>query len=197
MFDISRYMKYLIQHQLTERQFLFCFCISKAYKEKYIYQLMGDFTKALGHYVDGRKRFMRDEERIDLITRNYVEHTGDGTKASQYSVTEKWMTEFITEYEAGQMLLAKYPPFLIINGTRIPLITSDRFELRKVYYERIYGDRKKHEQAIAALEYGIRNELINMNVEKFIRSEYWDVIIPMMTEKGDLTNKNVVNETEF
>ena len=198
MFDLQRYMKYLIEHELTERQFLFCYCTQKAYKDQSIYRVMGDFTKALGVMQDGRKRFMLDTERTDLITKGYITCEGDGTKASHYHVTDKWLDEFVTEYEAGQQLIAAYPSFIQINGVNVPLKTTDRAVIRSTYTDRIHGDRRKHERVIEALEYGVKHGLVNMNLEKFVLSEFWeDLIEKMVQEHHTTTRRDVVNENEF
>lgn len=190
MVDLKQYLTFLTDNALTPRQFLFLHCLYSSKRDNSIYKLMGKFTESAGVIINGRKRFMTDEEREDLVKRRFVTVNNEGKKASDYEVQPKFLDIFIDSYTAVQEYMAAYPGFVTINGSRIPLMKCNRMELELTYYKSIRGSRKKHEEVIEVILKGKEKGMINMNITNFTEANFWDKLQEELNEINKSNNSN-------
>lgn len=178
MIEVDRYLEFLDKHNLVPQQFLLLLCI---YHKKNL---------AITKY---KSMFPIDENTMigkilfdELIQKGFIviaEGT-DGTMASHLSITEKFTSLYVDDYEAASQLRDAYPSFLKSEGKVYPLTLWDEDELRRVYWEKIKGLYEEHKEVLIDLAYGVKHNLIKGKMETFVRSRYWSTLRKM--RKGEV-----------
>ena len=164
MVQLDQYVKILIEHKLTQQQFLLMYIIYKrrldllvAYKQAFP---SNDGTM-IGQYMVK-----------DLVERGYIEmRTMDTTvtttaDTAPYAViSNKFLDLFIDRDEAITELLSIYPLYKTIN--------ISEFTLRDLYIDAIVELQDEHNEVIKDIKYAIANYLSFCPIDEFIKSKAW------------------------
>ena len=165
MINIPLYLDYLIEHKLTQQQFLFLSLLRLNNKElvrKYKSAICSDGDKIIG-----------DVLLDDLIHRGYVNWDGKTNTFKSYVLTDKFLDIFVDKYIAGNEIWNLYPSIVQSGGRTFPLSLMDKNEFRELYFNAINGSRLEHEEVMKDLTYGIEQSLIKGKIDMFVKSEFW------------------------
>lgn len=186
MINIEEFTDFTTKHKLSEKQFIllyFLYMIKFVDKERFM-PMMIRYIKVHGVKENGKLKFAPDTTKKDLIERGFMKK-GQGTGVAAYELTSKFLDAFVSEHIAGRDFVNAYPARAVIKGTYIPLKTSDKDEMRRLYVDRIRHSRAEHEEVMQDLEFAVNAGIVNMSIEKFIRSEQWEDIREQRLEGSD------------
>ena len=163
----DRYVPFLIEHSITQPQYLLMHLL---YKKRY------DLI------ISYKKRFPTDDKTmigmvptLQLITEGFIEpieglEEGKPVKAAKYVLTDKFTSIFIDTYEAGNEFWDLYPAY---SSQRYPLTLMDKNEFRVLYAERINQDIAEHHNVMLDLQYAVEQDLVKGKIETAVKSEIW------------------------
>jgi hypothetical protein len=184
----EQYVKFLIEHDLTQNQYLLLHLIYK---------------KRIDLVMLYKNRFPTEDGTMigeyftkDLYTRGFLEDVIEKGK-KVVRVTEKFLYIIINKYEAANQIYEIYPTFLDSNGTHIPLKSMDINVFANIYDSAIMSNVKEHLEVIEDIKYGIENNLLNIGIEKFVKSKHW---LSIRKERLSTENKTIhktVIDNEF
>lgn len=140
-------------------------------------ELIKRYAKVHGVFLNGKWQMFSDAHKDNLVIKGYLVKNGE-----RFELSDKFLDLFVTELVAGNELIDNYPAFATINGIRIPLKTSNRSELRKLYWSLIGGLRSEHDEVRQDVRYGKKEGLLNMSINNFIQSESWRDLRQMRKE---------------
>lgn len=183
--EIERYVKFITDNNLTQRQFLFLylrymdrFDLMKKYMEKFPTE-------------DGK--FLGGVELKDLIEREFIIKVEDTGKAKDYKIGDNFKKIFIDKHIAADQLLNAYPSFMVSDGKKMPLTLMDKYDLMNTYANRIAHSIEEHEEVLKDLKYGLDNDLIKFKIENFIRSEFWVHLRKLRLDTNVIIIENELN----
>ncbi len=163
MILVDPYVKFLVKHELTQEQLLFLILIY--YKRIDLIEL---YKKTFSENNQMISKYLID----DLIDKKFllVSHNG-------YKLSDIFLDLFVHPDTAVDELYNEYPDFYITtSGVSIPLLGWDRHICKSIYIPKIMGNLEEHRQVIQDIQYGTKNKLITMGINKFITSEFWKVL---------------------
>lgn len=114
---------------------------------------------------------------VDLVDRGYIRNDRKDGKwiITDFSpVVPKCVQLFGPLVERGIEFWESYPKTMYIDGRQVSTKSCDKHELIRIYDETISGS--KHNRIMRALEYAIKRDLIRMGIEKWFKSEQWEVV---------------------
>lgn len=178
----EKYLKYLINHNLSASQFLFCYLLAtKEWNQKFLIR----YTKEV--------EILPTDDIEELIERGYLHNFN---RAGEYyddllAPTDMFKDSlFIDADDAFEQLWKTYPMHLqsLINGTRVLAKTTNlgKDNLKIKYVKAIGKDLQKHQLVMEALTWAISKEKVNVGIEKFILNHIWD---DWLLEKDDNPNE--------
>lgn len=160
MFNADKYVDVIINTGLTERQFLGLYLIfikRKDLAEKYSKEVLGGM------------KIIPDSEKHELEIKGWLVKLG----TNQYHLSKKFMEIFVDKHIATEEVFELYPTFLYNGGVQIPLTAMDRNIFANLYIDFIYGSLDEHLEVIKDIKYGKEKGLLNMGIEKFLKSKHW------------------------
>ncbi len=114
-------------------------------------------------------KFLTKVEKDDLVNRGFLIPANKG-----YKIGQTFLDLYANEYTSGNEIWAMYPGFVRkSDGTMIPLTSMSKQIFRHAYWKAIDKNQEEHKQVKLDLEYGIKHNLINFGIKKFIDAEYW------------------------
>lgn len=184
MRDYDRIIDYCIEHKITVEQYmvlhlLFCKKIStiKLYANTFPYK---------------KGKFLSIKERDDLIDRNFLIKETVG-----YSIGEKFKVIYADKFNAGNELWCLYPGFVRKkDGTMIPLTSMSKQIFRVAYWDAINGDRVEHDAIMEDVKYGIKHNLLNFGIKKFLEAEYWTKLRNLRLNKDNKLDNLTTIQTD-
>ncbi len=174
------YVNFLIKHDITQNQYLLLHLVHKkrwdlvkAYKDKF----PSDDDTMIGEYLIN-----------DLIKKEFLK------KDSNNAITlgQKFLEVFINKHNASEHIFDIYPTHFSKDGVSIPLSAMDRNMFANLYDIAIMSSTLEHLEVVKDIEYAIEHNLLNIGLEKFVKSKYWLTIRPKRldtTEKQNTTTK--------
>lgn len=183
----KKYIDFIIEHDLTQSQFLFMLLLykkDKKYIVKYKEKFASEDDTMIGKYLTN-----------DLIKRGFIELKGK--KQDRYDVTDIFKAIFVVGVTALEEILNIYPPFIENKeGVKIPLVTVDKFVYSLRYNVAINYSYKEHKEVLKDLKYATENDLVRFGVEKFIDSEYWKVFRKLRFDPDTPEKANLLTQLE-
>lgn len=131
-------------------------------------------------FKDGHPKILRD----NLVKKGLLKELNKNpTDLMHYSTTKYCQEVFIDMYNDANEFMNLYPSFIQSDkGVELPLKLVDLNAFRKLYAEKAKYSKKQHHKIIEALQYAIDNNMINMKIDKFLSSEYYNIILDMMNK---------------
>jgi hypothetical protein len=164
------YVSFLIEHDITQAQFLLLYLIYKnrpdlirKYKEKFP---SDDGTMIGQYYTD------------DLIKKGLLIKS----KEDKITLSTKFLSIFINKHEACEQIFSVYPTHYNKDGMDIPLTAMDRNIFANLYDTYIQSSILEHLEVIKDIQYAKENNILNIGIEKFLKSKYWLIIRPKRLE---------------
>lgn len=186
--SVERYVKFIKDNKLTQPQFLMLYLLRRKK-----FSVINMYKEA--HPTEDGS-MIGEIHKQDLIDRGFLEKVGEGDKASDYVITEKFNHIFLSNhFIAADEFWSLYPGYVRINGQNVPLTNMDKYAFANIYAERIDYLVDEHKEVMLDLKFGRDNNLIVSNIEKFVRSESWTKIREIRV--GKLKIKEVEQDTGF
>lgn len=155
------YVDFLITHKLTQAQFLLLQLIYKGRQD-----LIIRYKKAFPNEDDDT--MIGEIWTNDLFERGYL-ISNNGV----VSIGEKFLEIFIDKHSATEEVFRVFPSFFEKDGVTIPLTAMDRNVFATVYDKAIQSSTEEHLEVIKDIEFGVKEKLLNMGIDKFVKSRYW------------------------
>lgn len=174
--DIDKYVKFLVEHKLTEHQFLMLWLI----KTKN--------TDAIALYR--RNKSFNIAELDDLIERKWIDDFGlvkDNVRTFNivdFVVTDKFDKIIIDPDDAYEELCKVYPKWFNFKGIKAPAITGDPDKLAKLYFECHKGNRLIHERIVHITREYHRNKDPMEKMENYIKNKRWEMLEDEIKDSG-------------
>lgn len=184
MILIDRYVKFLIDNQLSERQFLGLYLS---------YTKRNDLIELFKKNVTNGMKIIPPNELSDLITKGFVKVDMYGN----HIITDKFKAIFVDKHIATEQIYEIYPSFIYSNGVQIPLSTMDRNVFANLYEIAIMGSLEEHEEILLDIKYGKEKELLNIGIEKFLKSKYWLAIRKKRMDTREIKTTKTKADNEF
>lgn len=182
MILIDKYVDFITKHGLTTHEFLvlsFVFYGRKDLIEKYkeAFQLQAILT---------------DEQKAKLTSNGFLTYS-DGT----YKITSKFTDIFVDKDVATEEVFKIYPVSMEHQGVTIPLKAMDRSVFAVLYQNAIMGSYEEHCEVLQDIQYGKEHKMLNIGIEKFVKSKYWLSLRELRLDKKERLNTNTSIDNEF
>lgn len=105
----------------------------------------------------------------DLFNRGFIEETSAG----KLKLTAKFLGIYINKHTATEEIFALYPAYWDNNGNQISLTAFDRNIFANLYDKDIQSSAIEHMEIVKDIEYGKEHGLLNIGIEKFLKSKHW------------------------
>jgi len=184
VYPLDKYVDIIVKLNISPMQVFF---LQLIYEKRY----------DLLYKITGEGYFFPVEELQDLEDKDLVINTNPGSNsqfADFYEVTPRFSEVFYTAsiIDAEEFWRA-YPPFITINGKKIPAKGVNKPELLKWYHKHI-GAVHSHSRVMTALEFAVQKRLIAVRIDKWLQSEAFADIWQIMENlpQGDLPHESIV-----
>lgn len=166
------YLRFIIKNNLTQAQYLLLHLV---YHERV--DLIRDFKEA---FPSEDSTMIGEYWVKDLINRGYLVQSPKGT----LEIGMTFKVAFIDKYTACEEVYAIYPTHFKKDGVQIPLGAMDRNVFANLYDIAIMSSIAEHLEIMEDIKFAIKHELLNIGIEKFIKSKYWLAIRPKRKENN-------------
>lgn len=166
--DVDKYVSFLADNHITEHQFLILWLVYtkdtaniKKYKQSF-----GDFDYQAIQY---------------LIDSGWLDDFGIAGQAREYNiydfiVTEKFMKVVIDEEDAYKELCDVYPKWMVVKGTKWPMIKGDPEENAKHYKRFHKNNRLVHDRVIRITKEYFKTNPVQSNILDYIQNRRWELL---------------------
>ena len=188
--EIRLLLETLLKHNLTIEEYFLLVLLyyRQAIDAKEVNDWMKEYAEKLGHPRDDGKRTLASNRTVTaLMSNGWITKPDD--KAG-YVLSKKVDELFIEPFFAGEQLYNTYPSYGIINGVKIPLQVSDRIAVYYKYWRVIRGSTSEHKEILEDIQFGADNDLLSMNIGKFVDSMYW-LSLRQMRRKNKIITTNI------
>ncbi len=173
------YVNFLIKYDLTQSQVLLLHLL---YKKRV------DLIRRYKEVFPNDDGTMIGEVFVnDLIKKGFLVKNPE---TESIKLGTKFYEAFIDKDEACEHVFSIYPTHINKDGVELPLSAMDRNVFANLYDIYIKSSVDEHLEVIKDIEYAKQNNLLNIGIEKFLKSKYWLVLRPKRLE-------GVLKETTF
>ena len=183
MILLDKYVKFITTHKLTERQMLILLLVY--YKRE---DLIGLYKKTYDVKI-----LITKENKEVLYQRGFLITDDSGNNV----LTKKFKDYFIDKDIATDEIFDIYPVSMMHNGITIPLKGMDRSIFANLYIMAIMGSIDEHQEVIKDIEYGKVHNMLNIGIEKFLKSKYWLGIRKARLENKTIIDTKTLTDNEF
>lgn len=170
VYPLDKYVDVMLQLDISPLQILFC-------------QIIYERRHHLLYRIANEGQIFPKTALNDLIEKGYVIDTNpdpNNVFADHFQVTDKFVDAFYqASPEDGEEFWNAYPPFMTIDGKKIPTKACNKEELI-AWYHKNTGAKHNHRKVMDALAYARDNKLISMRIDKWLHSEafvdIWDIM---------------------
>jgi hypothetical protein len=179
------YVEFLIEHDLTQGQYLLLHLIHKKRSDlikKYKEKFPSDDGTMIGMY------FIKD-----LVVKGFLIED----KINGFVLTKKFLEIFINKHTACDEIYDIYPTYTNLNGVNIPLTSMDRNVFANLYDKAIQSSILEHLEIVEDIKFGIEQNLLNLGLDKFVKSQYWLAIRKKRLEQDGNKVTKTQRDNEF
>lgn len=170
--DIDKYVNILITQRISAHQFLILWLVH--HKDR----------KNLEHLIATNNISKHDISY--LVDINLLQDWNNGQGALvDYIVTEKFTRAiFVDEDDAYEQLCSVYPPWMIVKGTKWPMIKGDPYKIGKEYFKCHKGSRSEHERIMNITIKYFKTKPVMGNIEDYILNRRWNLLEKELDKSG-------------
>lgn len=175
--NTSRYVDFLVEHDISADQFILMWLI---YRND-MHSILRYNEKGPGFRPSDVRRMIERGWLIDL-------NEGDEKMIIVEGVYKLLITESFRELilidsdEALDDLWKLYPPFIDLDGKRVPAKSVDKDRLAADYGRIIQNDVYQHRYVKRMLEEAVKAGMISMGIEKWVKSRQWETVAQWLEE---------------
>ena len=179
------YIKFLIEHNLTQSQYLMLHLI---------YKNRGDLVKQYKDKFPSEDGTMIGQYQINelfdrkLLVKNDLGHVAVG---------KAFLELFINKHTAAEEIYDIYPTHFHKDGVEIPLSAMDRNVFANLYDSAIQSSVMEHLEVVEDIKFAIFHNLLNIGLDKFVKSKYWLTIRPRRKNYKEKEQANLKLDHEF
>lgn len=181
MIILEHYLTVLEDLKITQREFLVLLCIHEKdldsiIRYKKLFQLGKDNS------------LLMSEEIKSLVDRKLLSVLDNKGIMSSYKVSNN----FIKYFQKNKIIdefFSTYPAYLKTANKNYPLKGVDKDEIGNLYYKKIKKSIFEHLEILEDLQYGLKNNLILVKIDNFVKSEGW------LDIRKERTNNNTSKKT--
>lgn len=191
--NVDEYVRTLVRLDMTPEQYALCHLLAgdKMHRSDRNRKLETSSGSGMANvYRYAQKRLWDVRQIQQLIDRGWLitlPGMGPQIQPDFLEVTDAFVKEFLAGYSDFEEFYSAYPSWVANfhshNGPRIPLKIADRDKLAKTYTSAV-DSKALHRKVVDAVLWAREKEMINMNIEKFILSRGWELLIEAMEEAG-------------
>ena len=185
MISEDSYVKFVIEHGLTQNQYLLLHLVYKKRPD-----LIKDYKQA---FPSGDSTMIGQYFIDDLFKKNFLEKKPDGT----ITVSAKFLEAFINKHSACDEIFEIYPTHWSKDGVLIPLSAMDRNVFANLYDKAISSSILEHLEVVKDINYAIQENLLNIGIDKFVKSKYWLIIRPKRLENVIKQDVYTIRDNEY
>lgn len=196
--NINKYIDFLMEHDITERQFTLLFLLytdayaerpdgsrlyaNRSTAERPIAKLMEFF-----HFHDRRGRVAWDREKdIDYLEKKgFITKLGNKYSPELLKLEDKFIEAIFATESDFEVFYRLYPShidnFNNPAGPKIPLKAVDKDSLFELYKRKVLT-KDEHNVLIRVIKWGKQHNQINMNIAKYVGSEQWKEDLKLIKE---------------
>jgi hypothetical protein len=184
IYPLDKYVDIIIKLNISPMQVFF---LQLIYEKRYdlLYKIGNE-----GHFFPVAD--LQDLEDKDLVINTNPNTTSQ--YADFYEVTPKFADSFYTaSINDAEEFWKSYPPFITINGKKVPAKAVNKEELLKWYHKHI-GAVHCHAHVMDALDFAVQKKLISVRIDKWLQSEAFADIWQIMENMppGDLPHDKIL-----
>ena len=103
-----------------------------------------------------------------------------------FEISPQFIQDFAIDlYGMPDELFEAYPKFFMSNGTRYNIRNSHVEKFGAKYLRFINNQREKHEEVLELIEWAKENKSLNIGLEKFVDTKYWEALQELKEEGGE------------
>lgn len=159
MILIDIYVKFLAKHKITEKQLL---AMLLAYNNR------NDLIEVYKNAFE-TKEILTAKDKEVLREKGLVRIDNLG----RYVVSNKFKNLYVNKDVATEEVFRIYPPYVKQEGKIIAACVMDRSVFANLYNIAIMSFSEEHQEVLKDIEYGKSHKLLNIGIEKFLKSKYW------------------------
>lgn len=172
VYPLDKYVDVLLKLDISPVQVLFCQIIYER-RHDLLYRISQEGQIFPTKYLDDL------EEKGLIIDTN---PTAESKYADFYEVTDKFINAFYSaSTNDGEEFWAAYPPYIAIDGKKVPAKAVNKEELVRWYHKHV-GSMHDHKKVMAALQFAKDRKLISMRIDKWLQAESFVDLWEMMKE---------------
>ncbi len=195
--DVTQIISVMSKFQISPKQFFLLFILECDRREAKS-QITGDTPKKaiqnIYRFSETIDRWTKEEVK-DLVEKGLLlDHNAPDGKRSEYPdnyeitcVFENAIFSTVSDFDE---FWAVYPGFVdnFTDYTKpmIPLKAVDQEEVEHLYRKKV-KTHQLHKQVIEALEWAVDENLINMRIDKYVRSKMWEQHLDIRFSKSSGT----------
>lgn len=188
MIDEKRYLKYMLDNNINQEEFLLLYCLYKCRNgtDKQLLELMKQYAVTFGFTkTNGKRAMVSDATKQKLIRDGYLKKKDENDTFKSYELTVKFTKSFVDQYEAINELYQAYPGFTKIKGQSIPLKGGNIHDNAKEYWQAIRASADLHHQIVEATAWAKVNkpDLLTCNISNYIHGRMWTDIVTLFNEQ--------------
>lgn len=197
--DVSRFIDFLGDHNMTSRQFLLCWILFLDKREHKGNPLPDD-----GPAIANIYRFVENvggwhnEEIEDLVQRGYLVDRGSDPRniyPDDLVVTDKFVDEVLATQSQFEEIWETYPAFMDNfedqRKDKIPLKAAVKEDIEEMFYRRCKS-KKRFEKMLQALQWAKKHGKIKMGIKKWLGGEYWKAHYEEMSSDSQPVRRTVI-----
>jgi len=181
MINFERYVNYICDNKITQRQLIFLFAVKECQECKNISEMDNILIliKKYKAFVQiPNDKFLTDTDKKQLIERGFIkrikECSSEDDTMTNFVLLDKFTDTFVKIHDVGNDIWELYPAFLKTAASgNFALKAIDIMVFKNLYVERINHDAEEHKQVLLDLKFAIKNDLIKVKLENWVRSEAW------------------------
>jgi len=180
--NLEEYVQFICKHRITQRQYLFLILV---YHKRF--DLVAEYKKVFPIIEQkgyDQQRMLDEDEKDELIKKGFLVIKKDSKELNPYIIGDKFAELFVDSLVAIEELYFNYPKFS--HKGNFPLLTMSIEEAEIKYINRIGGSRIEHKEILKDIEYGVINNLLDIGVQKFIDSEFWNSLRTLRLQESTL-----------
>ena len=190
--DPTKYVDFLIKWKINPHQFLLAFLLYTDEKENGRYPNKGKTIANIYKYASKiskwSEREIEDMIRNGVLDPNTIYSSTQGHPDNFY-LTRKFKEDLFGGPEYFMNFWELYPAFHQSNNVMLPLKMISMEEVQTLY-NKIVLTKIQKERVIEALEWALPRNMINMKIDNFLKSRFWDQIL-------ELKESDDVSENRF
>lgn len=200
--DLTKLTTFLVENNITIKQFYLLWCHyldelqdPNATRTRFVKSPNPKNRAIANIYRYGRHDPWTKEEITDLEKKEFIKIIDKkyGYIPDNIEITPRARRIIFTSLASFEELWLAYPPFMTINGKKIP-IRTEKDKCEELYLKRIKFIFD-HDKAMIATNYAVEHDMVNQSFLKYLDGDLWrsiyDNIMPDEKDKVEIGYSNI------